>query len=624
MKTHSKSSRAIALVTVMIMVGLLGMMSAAFFQVYRSHFALTRSSLSTQAASAGCEALYEYVVYRLEHERNWGSSPFPDSGEVKLTEFDLTFKTVPNSHKFEGRLEAIDTDFTAVIYNNLGGGASPAVAAFAPSGKVYCSISTRCRDSSRRAEFMLDVAPLFDSSVLTRADLRVDAETVEIRSTDPDRNMIRAEGDIVMPGLLDGQTRFLTQDNAPDDRGLLWAKQKIYSGDPGGLELIEGADKVAAAQEKSHGKIVADGTSHFSIMDINESHLELPDGTNVVSLAGDPVAKKGGRWTFVRREAEVEYSADYSRPALLGKEYSPQKGTRNMWVDVLEYYEDPDAEVPTAIYRGAKRTEDIRASIPSEIDAFWGDFELEPKSIKVGDLRVLKYDGMSIPTEIVPGDAKTYGDHNEIRFDLTNQRVTVDSDATVVIDGPFHVTSETDTTSGAPETPPPVLDLGYKAAPGTPGGVTKATLVAKDTINISNGVTEGLGRLVSRTGDIRIQPKDTNSVTVDTTQDGTGLLLYAGRDVVLNNPDHTKDWNFRGLVYARRNILMNGGGVAKATFEGTIVSLTENSSVDSDFNGIEFRDCGDIEFIYNPELLEQYVKELPGNQIQVQSVYWKR
>lgn len=625
MKTDTRTSRAIALITVMIMVGILGMMSAAFFQIYRSHFSLTRSSLSTQAASAGCEAIYEYVMYRLEHERAWGAVPFPDSGESKLTDLDITISTEPNTHRFRGRLESIDTDFTALIYNNLNGGGSPEVASRAPAGKVYCVVSATCRESSRRAEFVLDIAPLFDSSVLTRADLRVDADTVEIRSTDPDRNMVRAEGDIVMPGLLGGQTRFLTEDGAPDERGLLWAKQKIYSGEPGSSEMVDTVDELAAARKNSHGKIVPDGESHFSIMDINESHLQLPDGTNVVSLAGDPIANKGGRWTFVRREAEVDYKADYSKPAFpIGKEVKPRGGVRTMWVDVLEYYDDPNSDTPTAIYRGAQRTEDIEEAIPSEIDGFFGDYKLETDSITVGELRVLKYVGQDIPTEIVSGDAKTYGEHGEIRFDLTNQRVTIDSEATVEVDGPFYVTSETDPESGAPDTPPPVLDLGYKANGSAPGGVTKATLIAKDTISIENGVTEGLGRLVSKTGDVRVQPKDTKSVTVDTTQDGTGLLVYAGRDVILNNPDSTKNWNFRGLVYARRNILMNGGGVAKATFEGTIVSFEEKSPTGSDSNGIEFRECGDIEFIYNPDLLSNYVKELPDQKIQVQSVYWKR
>lgn len=626
MKIQPKTShRGIALATVMVMVGVLVMLSTAFFEVYRTHYALARSTITTQSASAACEAVYEYVAFRLEHDRSWGAVPFPDEGDSRLLGPEFTVTTTAGSHIFSGRIESLDAEFTATLYNNLNGGGSPEVANKARSGHAFCVVTAVCRDATRRAEFVLDVAPLFDSSVLTRADLRVGAQSLTIRSTDPDRNMLRAEGDILVPDLLDGQnTRFLTEDNRPDDRGLLWTKKKVFSDGGGSPEEVDTDEELAKARQNSHGKVVPNGESHFSIFDINESQLQLPEDATVVSLAADPLASKGGRWTFVRREAEVDFTATYVKDGLFTDKEKEGGGTKTMWVDVLEFYKDPDDPTPTAVYRGAERTEDIIASIPDEIDGFINDYELDKDSIEVSALKIPAYEGLGVITEVVPGDAKTYGAHGEIRFDLTKQEVTIKSEATVEVDGPFYVTSLTDPNAPS-DTPPPVLDLGYEADSGALGGVAKASLVARGTISIENGVTQGLGRLVSRQGDVRIQPKNTDSVTVDASHDGSGLLVYAGRNVILNNPDQTRDWNFRGLVYARQGIKMDGGGAGNARFEGTIVSLQEHAALGPDDpNGIEFVDCTDVEFIYNPDLLSGYVRELPEQRIQVQSVYWKR
>ncbi|MCP6390721.1 hypothetical protein NL487_27760, partial [Klebsiella pneumoniae] len=84
-----------ALATVMVMVGVLVMLSTAFFEVYRTHYALARSTITTQAASSACEAVYEYVAFRLEHDRSWGALPFPDEGSSRLLGTEVTITTVP-------------------------------------------------------------------------------------------------------------------------------------------------------------------------------------------------------------------------------------------------------------------------------------------------------------------------------------------------------------------------------------------------------------------------------------------------------------------------------------------------------------------------------------------------
>ena len=629
-----KSRRGIALATTMIMVGILAMLTAAFFEAYRSHFALTRSTNATQAAAFGCDAVYEYVVYRIEHDRTWGAVEFPKDGSADMSSPILTAKAFPGTYVFSGEIEDLGVEFTATIHNNLSGGAAHEISAKAEAGTAYCSVTSSCGTSTRRAEFKIQVAPLFDSSVLTRADVKVGAQTLTMRSLDPDRNMLRAEGDITVPDILtDDRSQFLTTAGDADERGLLWAKGDIYSltDELVPADKIATDEQVAAARRNSHGKIVSQAESHFSIYDLKEADLQLPDDATRVVLPN------GGRWNFVRRLATVNFSAQYNDAddGLFDSAHTGNvPGTKDMWIDVLEYYKNPGDPVPTEVYRGGERIEDIIDSVPTTADVGGdsGDIGLlDPASIKVDSFQIDSYNqlatqhGVTTPTtEVVEGDAKTYGVHGEVRFDLTKQRVTVNKEATVDIRGPFHLTSET--AEGAPtDTPPPVLDLGYSVDPNSVGGVAKASIVAEGTINIKNGVTQGLGRLVSRRGDVKIQPKNTASVKVDTTSDGSGLLVFAGGNVELTNPGLSKDWTFKGLVYARQGIKMNGGGAARAKFEGTIVALQHDAPANpGDPNGIEFEHCQDVEFIYNSDILDAYVRNLPGGRIQVESVYWKR
>lgn len=613
-QSRPKPSRGIALAVTMMMVAVLTLLVGALFEVYRSHYSLTRSSAASESAAAGCDAVYNYICYRLEHERDWGAELF-GAGSDSDPGGNLTITQVPNSHRFTGTIPALDVEFEGEVLNNLVGSTDPAVNGPVTAGRALCRVRCTSSQASRQAEFLVQVAPLFDSSVLTRADLNVRANVLEMRSMDENRNMLRAEGDIYVPNVLTAQnSQFLLPggSTAPDSKGMLWSKKNIFSYDPGLVtsEAIDDVDELRDATNNSHGKVVPLADAHFSIYDMEEGDIK-------VSSTHTDITMPPGRYNFVRRQADVTYTAQYqdSMDFLeLSDDTSTLSNTATVWVDVMEYYADPSDPTPTSVWRATHHNDDLLTQVPTTTGGS-DPLNLVPSTIAVN---VVDVTGYGTPVTLLESGILSYG---KASFDLNNQSFNADADATINVDGQFHITSETQL--GAPtETPAPTLNLGYNA--GYVGGAPdRAAIIARDTINIEDGITNGLGALISRQGDVRIQPKNTSAIIAEAPASQPGLVIFAGNNVILKNPNGSSDWDFRGLVYARQGIKMEGVHAERATFEGSIVALQETPPAPGEPNGIEFDNCDAIEFIYNDKLLDAFVKSLPDKRIQVELVYWK-
>ena len=628
--SHSRKRTGIALAVTLLMLTVLTLITVAFFKSYQSHFSLTRSSASSEVATAGCESVFDYVTYRLEHDRTWGSQQFSAANTKKDPASPLIeFTSEEGTHSFSGKLSDSGAVFQGTIYNHLSSaGADDESLAQAPPNTAYCEIACTSGNSTKRVSFLVQVAPLFDSSVLSRSNLRVDASNLVMRSVDNQRNYVRAEGDIYVPDVLtDDRTKFYQSSGTNTDaNGMLWSKGDIYSYNSAGpgSELLDTAQEYSDAAASTGGKVVSQAESHFSVFDLEKDQIKVPDDTATIDVAA-------GRWNFVRREATVSYSADYKGGGKGKPKTATDTGAVKAWVDVLEYYSDPESDVPSKVYRAADKVDDIIGQIPGEIKDKKKTLGLVSSSVAVTALNIPKYPSVEVlgDNELVfsnPTDPEV-----NVTFDLKNQQVTASNNSMIVANGPFHLTSETDP-SAPMSTPPPVLNLGIQTAASKASGVeAKATIKARGTINIEDGKTVGLGALISEEGDVKIQPVDTASVTVDGSLSTSGLLIFAGGDVILSKPlsDSEKssgvvsNWNFSGLIYARGGIRMNGKGAESATFRGTIVSLQENPAEADAPDGIEFNDCGDIEFIYDAKALETYVRQLEGDRIQVETVYWR-
>ena len=635
-KKNGQQTRGVALIITLMAIVILTLIVGVFLKAYQSHYSLTRSSDSSQIAAAGCESVYDYVRYRLEHQKDWGTQKFTGGSTGDPAGHMLDLEELSGTHSFEGKLEDLGVEFEGTIYTNLAGGADAESAAKARPGTALCQVVCRNGSASRRTEFVLQVAPLFDSSVLSRANLSVNSESLTMRSLDPNRNFLRAEGDIFVPDVLTGRSsRFLQPSgNGADSNGMLWAKGNIHSYGPGGTspEMINEPGEIADAVSNSNGKVVSQADSHFSIFDLKEDQLKIPDSHDTVNVPA-------GRWNFVRRPASVTYKATYDKISRWTNKpstgpWAATSETTNRaraWVDVLEYYAQPEDEVPTKVYRSQHRTEDLEAQIPNEVNTGNGRSGITKwrlsEDTPVETLGV-NIEGYSTPVTLQDSGKLVYGEEGKASmvFDLTTQRVTADATAKVKVNGPFHLTSGDDPGIGAAgidPTSPPTLDLGFDETLSVGSDIAKAAIIAQGTINIETGITEGLGALISRHGDVKIKPQNSGSLQVTSDENNSGLLIYAGGDVVLRNPSKSVDWEFKGLVYAREGIEMSGRG-NNAKFEGTIVSLQETERTAGELpRGIEFENCGNIEFIYNGKLLDAFVENLPGQRTQLETIVWK-
>lgn len=632
--------RGVALTFTLLIMVVLVILLGAFVQTYQSHYAVARQSADSQAARLGCESLRDYIAFRLEHDRGWAGQAFDKVTPAEAFGGVIEATELAGTHRIVGKIPDLNLSFEAEVYSHLTDGVDEEVAGRVLKGKALCLVAVQRGQSMRRVEFTLSVAPLFDSSVLTRADLFVDSEALKMRSRDPERNFVRAEGEISVPNVLsDNRSRFLATDSEEaDPNGVLWAKGDIHSLlTSSSSNTIDDAEEVARANQNSGGRVVANANSNYSIYDMDAEQLKLPANQSRVDVPP-------GRWNFVRVPAEVTYSARYgsayksSQSDNDGKivpydnrdrAFKDVSTTETIWLDVLEHYDPPDAAKPTTVYRGAYRTSDLIPQMlesVQEVTTEKGEINvdywlLDPLSKPRTDkFTIAGYEDSDF--EIVSRtDGLVFEGENgaSFRFDLTNQQVLADPSARVDVEGPLHLTSESRSSEPQGKTPPPVLNLGHVDAEGK---VKRATLMARGDIDISEGVTQGLGALISLEGDVRIQPTSASAVDVDASENDTGLVIFSGRNVELGKPDRSNNWSFKGLVYSRGDITMKGKDAENVSFEGAVVSLAESEEGEST-RGIRFENCGIVEFIYNRDLLDALVKSMPAGRIQVETLVWK-
>jgi hypothetical protein len=640
--TSFRRRRGVALTFTLLIMVVLILLLGAFVQVYRSHYAISHQSTSSQAARLGCESIHDYVAYRLEHDRGWAAQPFDKITTKETFGGVIEAGEVLGTHRIRGRIPDLDLSFEAEVYSHLTDGVDEEVSSRVPSGRALCLVAVTRGQTTRRAEFTYSVAPLFDSSVLTRADLYVDSYGLRMSSKDPDRNFIRAEGDITVPNVLtDARSRFLeVGTEKADSDGMLWSKGDIHTFTGGATPTtIASSEQIAKANENSGGRIFSNAGSDFSIFDLEAGDLKLPADQNSLDVPS-------GRWNFVRVPAEVTYSATYTSaymtadgdkgPTRMVAETGPERSskkvenTETIWIDVLEHYDPPDAPEPESVYRGAYRTKDLIGQVQEQLsetngngkDQWTSHWMLDPgEKPKTESFKIAGYEKSDF-TIVNRQEGLVFEGTSgaSFRFDMTNQQVLADPVARVEVDGPLELTSETrypDDEFG--RTPPPVLDLGYSPEAGTP---QRATVVAQGDIDISNGVTRGLGALISLDGDVRLQPASSAQVNVDASGNDTGLVIYSGQDVELSNPDGTLDWSFTGLVYSRGDVTMTGKSGENVSFEGAVVSLAENEEGERT-EGIRFEDCGQVQFTYNRDLLDAMIESMPSGRIQLDTLVWK-
>jgi hypothetical protein len=647
------------MITIMVIL-FLTILTGALIKTQSGAFALMRVSDRQRDARIACRGLFDFCLYQLEFDRNWGKSGFQGVAEVDPTRAaggelaslnDRIAIDSVVSDEIRGRMTDENLHFRIQVTNALthGSGLTTSEGVPVASEEVGLRISV---GELKKGEYrpiqtlhtVLALAPLFDSSILTRGDLNVDGQEMFLTSKDPKRNEIRAQGNSDLPGLTKGDTRFvkfeerLLEDEADsrtatlDGNGLLYSGKDVRSDG----RTLDSSGKLQATTA-SGGRIVSDGNKRVDIYELKPENIPQP---KTEDLRHDIIVPPGEfRFTQIVADVQVEELRNIMGgrhgDVVVGTETVRTKETQ--LIDVCAYYDPPGADQPKKIMRGevSKRIDGkkvvaadvpavpgVRKSIPVEVGSkFYLDSEF--------DSSTLTADGQVIPEYGIRSN-KSDG-YGPVVIDLDSQSVQV-APGTRVRPKPRPEGSNL---------PPSAFELNVEKGPAPQIflGTEENDVIfdADGDVKVGKGLTTGLGTVISREGNVDLQPslakqryeykydektktyrmKVKKGVEIKANDNYDGLVIYAGQDVKIKNPNSAK-WTFRGFVYAQGKFDFDIGN-EDATFFGSVVSRDKSSDGKPSFNITRGRKLG---FIYDPEYLKGLTRDLPNGWTRLEPVVW--
>ena len=633
----------------------LTILTGALIKTQSGSFALMRVSTKQRDARIACRGLFDYCLYQLEHNRDWGKGGFRDIAEADPPRLagkevgDLGSRVEIDSVDggvISGRLTDEELHFRIEVTNalTLGAGLTTSHGVLVSPEEIGLNISV---GDIQRGKFrsiqtlstVMELAPLFDSSILTRGDLHVDGQEMFVASKDPRRNEIRAQGSSELPGLLKGDTRFLNfdpkllEDNVDsgssafeaDGKGLLYSGEDVLSD---GRILDD--EQTTQASQASGGRIVRKGNKRVDVYDLTPDNISQPTSGELKHDIEVPP----GEFRFTTVNADVLIEEKFNQ----GKGEASTRYIREIrTIDVCAYYDPPGSEEPVKIMRGElSNVTPNQRIVTADIPPIEGETEYTP--VEVGSKFYLD---SSFEGSGSTADGKIIPEHG-IRSNKNN------GSGPVVIDLDSHSLQVAPNTRVRPKPrpkgstlPPSSFELNVER--GAPPQFFLGTesndviLDADGDIKVGNGHTTGLGTVISRQGSVDLQPvlakeryeyvydpdkktyerKTKKGVEIQASDKYDGLVIYAGKDVNIKNPNSAK-WTFRGFVYAQGHFNFDLNN-EDATFFGSVVSRADSSDGQPSFAMDNGRKLG---FIYDPEYLKQLTRDLPNNWTRLEAVVW--
>lgn len=665
--TRSHQSQGVALISAMLVCLFLVMLTGALIQTQSGAFALAQSSDARLRARVATQSLYDYCLYQIEHNRDWGKDGFASTQTVDPLRRDnqslaeladhVQIKSVKNN-TFQGYLPDHNVGFDVEVVNALtsASGATASDGTSINKEEVRLIIRTwngrdpaKGRFSLQRADCLLRLAPLFDGAIVSRGDIDIDTDQIAFASKDPFRNEIRSEGDVTLPGVRSGHIRFIKHNDllnlgktvpinsfAKDENGLLWSKGNLKESatplDTAGL---------AEAAQATGGRIITDAQGPADIYDLKPTDLPQP-----VIKPGHDIRTPSGEFRFTTMETKV----DYTTTNVLGHE---EHHTTTRSANVVEYYKNP----PTHNPGDPPPTPDKILVSSAPPNMYWNQtFKSEtlinaPPGVPIAKGRCFALDA-SADTGVTlednaghPLSSSEMGFHKidatasaPVVLDLDTQMITVAPNTRV---RPAEQGSEefkmTVVTGGGGRPTKPMLKLGDQGNDVVLETKGDLTIGSSDptTSTTSEVITSGGGTLISSNGSVTVTPSarsfhwtptiiggrpvwvpqedpwDRNQ-RFEANKDYTGLAIYAGKDVTINGGTSGSDWDFQGFVYARDNFNYNVGA-ANSTFYGSVIAGMNRHAGD----GVKIKSNGGrIVFDYDPDYLRILTRQLPDHQAQ--------
>lgn len=665
--------RAVALITAMVACLFLLLLTGALIQTQSSAFAISQSSDARVRARAACQTLYDYCLYQLEHNREWGRDGFKDKSEVDPVQTpganENTLASLENrvvieeieGRIFRGYLSEHGTSFEVEVSNALTNSSGLVSRAGLATSHEHVRLAISTWDgrassdtgrSRQHVDCLLRLAPLYDASILSRGNIEISSQQALFSSQDPFRNEIRGEGDVYLPGLTQGRTRFvihnedvIRKDSNLDDMtydrtGLLWAGDNIGQNmTPNGGEVLSSTSSLSQAAQRSGGRMVNNASNRADIYDLKPENIPQPTFPAERDITVPP-----GEYRFTKAVATISYEVEVTDPEG-GKRMETR--TKSEVLDVLQYHDPPHSAQPSRVMRTPTTLLGEGQSLKS-VSIDYGDSDFSNTPVVIGEkfavnssfkgtTPVKDADGNIIN---VPENGFSKQDSHSpptpVTIDLTTQTVTVAPQTRVrplsrpenspLPPSAFELTVKRGPSGEQPQRPTFVLG----------SGSNDVVFEADGNISIGAGYTKGLGTIISKTGSVTLNPIAQElkwvqkylpgssvpiwvlekEMEVTTNAQYAGLVIYADKDVNITNSTNA-DWSFRGFVYARGDFHFDVGD-QNATFYGSVVAGNNHK----DPGAFKILNGKRTTFIYDPNYLKLLTKQLPRNWTRVEPLFW--
>lgn len=596
--------RGFALVATIGAVTLALLLLSAFLQSNRSFFTMTRLDQDRQACHEALLSLSEYLRFKLEEERKWGKGGWSGREQVKLSETRVLFDLekldvgkefagghglVGNRH-LRGRGPEHDVDIHIAFSNNLDENTGQKLEAYnaegdsgpenVPAKTCFIRMSARKGGHSEQAELALLRTAFFDSTLAASEGIDIvvegysdSSDAVVFNSRDPVRNQIRSGKDIRLPhhSLLGFR---INESDPPPNSGTIWSKEDVF------LNGSKKAEDILEAVESHNIEVVSQAKNHYNIPELTADDIELSDTEET------PTSLTSMKYIFT--QAEVFYE-------------QPDGSTNQLQLRVLKEV-DPTTNV-------VKRFHYNR----NDVNAVDGTLQILPTIEEEG---LVPSDLYGVPRgddEFTVDDGKitvqmrgeNYEEDGEIQRGATEPRIVLPR--TAKADGPFKV--EADDWNLVP-----TISFGDNEKKG---------FLSADGDLALEGYLKGGGKIVSRTGSVRLFPND---VDVESDQ-RLDLAVFAKDDVLIAPPQNeglfdeseygSTEFYFRGLIYAGRNFdfRTRQGFNRRLTVEGAVVARNGRIRMESQAGA---------RLIYNPKYLDDFLeKSVLERQVQVEELSWR-
>jgi hypothetical protein len=608
-----KQKRGIALITVLMIAVVMMILLGSFVKVNQQRFGILNNDLHHVAASEAARSAFDYCLYRLERNRNWGAAEFPGNEDSAVAE-TLQVKTVAGTFQVQGKVLESGAEFEVEVLNNIDRTPNVTIDGV-QAGHCRLRITARRGAAQTTREALLNTAPLFDGSVVASDGITIDAEQLAVSSTDPMRNRLRSKAQIEVP---DYQTsfQFRPAENATE-QGVLWAMDGITSG---GKDLSD-LDIALEAAQKTGGRFLPNADTHHDVYDLQMSEIK----TNKKNVSVD-----SGVYVFRRRT--VGYDGNSGRETKV----VPVLERRDWALDQDGHFDGGDV----------REVWFLDASLPQDQ---WGDRLKLFNDLPEAGLHAMKSNSFPLDDGVQVNFNSLDPEYRDTNQQSLPPSIVIDSRLNLNVQGDFGVTSNnkkfyptikfqdprTDEVDGG--------DIEGKGAQGildaqsgdgtTSGSITTHRNGKRPGSIYIAGAISGSGKLLAE-GDVTLR----NTFANVSASEQSDLSIYAGGSVALrpqkarkldgrtifgeSSSDVQGITQFKGLIFAKDDVLIQADKNTDERFieksdvfiEGAVVARNGSVTV---------KNARNVNFKYNPNYLDAILNRNSNARVRLERVVWK-